>query len=125
MSQFCRNTAATPISDVLMMVPAAATGADTCNGSDLDLPIQHVAIGWRRHFAFGEVEARVVQLSFDGRHVAFGPKLVQADARPLFAFPGICRRYKGPVTKDGPNVDMETLCVLDGDAELAGVEDQS
>jgi hypothetical protein len=33
---------------------------------------------------------------------------VGADARPLFAFPGIWRGYKGPVKKDGPNVDIET-----------------
>src|ERR1700716_3966379 len=30
------------------------------------------------------------------------------EARPLFAFPGIWRRYKGPMKKDGPNVDIET-----------------
>jgi putative SOS response-associated peptidase YedK len=35
-----------------------------------------------------------------------------ADARPLFAFPGIWRRYKGPVKKDGPNVDIETYAFL-------------
>ena len=29
------------------------------------------------------------------------------EKRPLFAFPGIGRRYKGPVKKDGPNVDIE------------------
>ena len=34
------------------------------------------------------------------------------DARPLFAFPGIWRRYKGPVKKDGPNVDIETYAFL-------------
>jgi putative SOS response-associated peptidase YedK len=28
--------------------------------------------------------------------------------RPLFAFPGIWRRYQGPVKKDGPNVNIET-----------------
>jgi putative SOS response-associated peptidase YedK len=33
-------------------------------------------------------------------------------ARPLFAFPGIWRRYKGPVKKDGPNVDIETYAFL-------------
>jgi putative SOS response-associated peptidase YedK len=27
---------------------------------------------------------------------------------PLFAFPGIWRRYQGPVKKDGPNVNIET-----------------
>jgi putative SOS response-associated peptidase YedK len=34
------------------------------------------------------------------------------DPRPLFAFPGIWRRYKGPVKKDGPNVDIETYAFL-------------
>jgi putative SOS response-associated peptidase YedK len=34
------------------------------------------------------------------------------DARPLFAFPGIWRRYKGPVRKEGPNVDIETYAFL-------------
>ena len=32
--------------------------------------------------------------------------------RPLFAFPGIWRRYQGPVKKDGPNVDIETYSFL-------------
>jgi putative SOS response-associated peptidase YedK len=32
--------------------------------------------------------------------------------RPLFAFPGIWRRYSGPVKKDGPNVDIETYAFL-------------
>jgi len=35
-----------------------------------------------------------------------------SDARPLFAFPGIWRRYKGPVKKDGPNMDIETYSFL-------------
>jgi putative SOS response-associated peptidase YedK len=35
-----------------------------------------------------------------------------ADSRPLFAFPGIWRRYKGPMKKDGPNVDVETYSFL-------------
>jgi len=34
------------------------------------------------------------------------------DLRPLFAFPGIWRRYRGPVKKDGPNVDIETYSFL-------------
>jgi len=34
------------------------------------------------------------------------------DPRPLFAFPGIWRRHKGPVKKDGPNVDIETYSFL-------------
>jgi len=29
-----------------------------------------------------------------------------------FAFPGIWRQYKGPVKKDGPNVDIETYAFL-------------
>jgi putative SOS response-associated peptidase YedK len=35
-----------------------------------------------------------------------------SEARPLFACPGIWRRYKGPVKKDGPNVDIETYAFL-------------
>ena len=34
------------------------------------------------------------------------------EPRPLFAFPGIWRRYTGPVKKDGPNVDIETYAFL-------------
>jgi putative SOS response-associated peptidase YedK len=34
------------------------------------------------------------------------------DARPLFAFPGIWRRHKGPVKKDGPMVEIETYAFL-------------
>ena len=34
------------------------------------------------------------------------------EPRPLFAFPGIWRSYKGPVKKDGPNVDIETYSFL-------------
>jgi putative SOS response-associated peptidase YedK len=34
------------------------------------------------------------------------------EPRPLFAFPGIWRRYKGPIKKDGPSVDMETYAFL-------------
>jgi putative SOS response-associated peptidase YedK len=34
------------------------------------------------------------------------------DPRPLFALPGIWRRYKGPVKKDGPNVGIETYALL-------------
>ena len=32
--------------------------------------------------------------------------------RPLFAFPGIWKRYNGPMKKDGPNVDIETFSFL-------------
>jgi putative SOS response-associated peptidase YedK len=32
--------------------------------------------------------------------------------RPLFAFAGMWRRYRGPVKKDGPNVDIETYAFL-------------
>jgi len=32
--------------------------------------------------------------------------------RPLFAFPGIWRKYKGPVKKDGPSVEIETYAFL-------------
>ena len=34
------------------------------------------------------------------------------DHRPLFAFPGIWRRYQGPVKKDGPNVDIAAYSFL-------------
>jgi putative SOS response-associated peptidase YedK len=34
------------------------------------------------------------------------------DPRPLFAFPGIWRRYKGPVKRDGANVNIETYAFL-------------
>jgi putative SOS response-associated peptidase YedK len=30
------------------------------------------------------------------------------DPRPMFAFPGLWRRYIGPVKKDGASVDIET-----------------
>jgi putative SOS response-associated peptidase YedK len=35
-----------------------------------------------------------------------------AEARNLFAFPGIWRRYTGPLKKDGPNMDIETYAFL-------------
>lgn len=34
------------------------------------------------------------------------------EVRPLFAFPGIWKRYRGPVKKDGANVDIETYSFL-------------
>jgi len=34
------------------------------------------------------------------------------EERPLFAFPGIWKRYRGPVKKDGPNVEIETYSFL-------------
>ena len=34
------------------------------------------------------------------------------EPRPLFAFPGIWRRYRGPVKKDRANVDIETYAFL-------------
>jgi putative SOS response-associated peptidase YedK len=34
------------------------------------------------------------------------------DERPMFAFPGIWRRYQGPVKKDGPKVDIEVYAFL-------------
>jgi putative SOS response-associated peptidase YedK len=34
------------------------------------------------------------------------------DDRPLFAFPGIWRRYQGPVGKEGPKVDLEVYAFL-------------
>ena len=34
------------------------------------------------------------------------------DPRPLFAFPGIWRRYNGSIKKDGPNVELEVYAFL-------------
>jgi putative SOS response-associated peptidase YedK len=34
------------------------------------------------------------------------------DPRPLFAFPGIWRRYKGPLKKDGPIIEIDTYSFL-------------
>jgi putative SOS response-associated peptidase YedK len=34
------------------------------------------------------------------------------EERPLFAFPGIWRRYQGPAKKDGPKLDIETYAFL-------------
>jgi putative SOS response-associated peptidase YedK len=34
------------------------------------------------------------------------------EARPLFAFPGIWRRYQGPFRKGGPDVRIETYAFL-------------
>ena len=38
--------------------------------------------------------------------------LKPAEQRPLFAFPGIYRQWKGPIRKDGPNVDIEMFSFL-------------
>jgi putative SOS response-associated peptidase YedK len=38
--------------------------------------------------------------------------LKPAEQRPLFAFPGIYRQWKGPIKKDGPNVDIELFSFL-------------
>ena len=35
-----------------------------------------------------------------------------SEARPLFAFPGIWRKYQGPLKKDGPKVEIETYAFL-------------
>jgi putative SOS response-associated peptidase YedK len=34
------------------------------------------------------------------------------EPRPLFAFAGLWRRWKGPVKKDGPNVDIEVFSFM-------------
>ncbi len=34
------------------------------------------------------------------------------DSRPLFAFAGVWRRYKGPIKKDGPSVELEVYSFL-------------
>src|SRR5262245_11557142 len=38
--------------------------------------------------------------------------LKETEPRPLFAFPGIWRRYNGPMKKDGPNVEIDTYSFL-------------
>jgi putative SOS response-associated peptidase YedK len=38
--------------------------------------------------------------------------LTGSEARPLFAFPGIWRKYQGPMKKDGPKVEIETYACL-------------
>ena len=35
-----------------------------------------------------------------------------SDQRPLFAFPGIYRQWKGPIKKAGPNVDIEVFSFM-------------
>ena len=35
-----------------------------------------------------------------------------SEPRPTFAFPGIWRRYQGPVKKDGPKLDLEVYAFL-------------
>jgi putative SOS response-associated peptidase YedK len=35
-----------------------------------------------------------------------------ADERPLFAFPGIWKRYKGPMKKDGPEVEVDVYAFM-------------
>lgn len=37
------------------------------------------------------------------------------DRRPIFAFPGIWRRWVGPIKKDGPEVDFETYSFMTTD----------
>jgi putative SOS response-associated peptidase YedK len=34
------------------------------------------------------------------------------EERPLFAFPGIWQRWRGPVKKDGPNIDLDVYSFL-------------
>ena len=34
------------------------------------------------------------------------------EPRPLFAFPGIYRQWKGPIRKAGPNVDIEVFSFM-------------
>jgi len=38
--------------------------------------------------------------------------LTGSEARPLFAFPGIWRKYQGSMKKDGPKVEVETYAFL-------------
>lgn len=34
------------------------------------------------------------------------------EPRPLFAFPGIWRRYAGPLKKDGPHVELDVYSIM-------------
>jgi putative SOS response-associated peptidase YedK len=34
------------------------------------------------------------------------------DPRPLFAFPGLWRRYSGPLKKDGPQVELDVFSIM-------------
>jgi putative SOS response-associated peptidase YedK len=34
------------------------------------------------------------------------------DERPLFAFPGIWKRYRGPMKKDGPDVEVDVYAFM-------------
>ena len=34
------------------------------------------------------------------------------EERPLFVFPGVCTRYRGPLKKDGDNVDQEVFACM-------------
>ena len=38
--------------------------------------------------------------------------LSEKDERPLFAFGGIYRQWKGPIKKDGPTVDIEVFSFM-------------
>jgi putative SOS response-associated peptidase YedK len=38
--------------------------------------------------------------------------LTGSEARPLFAFPGLWRKYQGSMKKDGPKVEIETYAFL-------------
>ncbi len=44
--------------------------------------------------------------------------------RPMFAFPGLWRTYKGSVKKDGPSVEMDVYSIDDDGAERADGGDQ-
>ena len=49
----------------------------------------------------------------DGKPVQWHWFAVQGDTpRPLFAFAGIWRRWKGPVKKDGPTVEIDTYSFM-------------
>ena len=53
---------------------------------------------------------------FSGRTGAVSHEATSAlrgdDSRPLFAFAGVWRRYKGPIKKDGPSVELEVYSFL-------------
>ena len=57
--------------------------------------------------------------ALDGDHARGGrlptgesPRASQSEQRPVFAFAGVWRRWRGPVKKDGPVVDLEVYAFM-------------
>lgn len=51
-------------------------------------------------------------LPSSGSQNAVGLRSTARTSAPLFAFAGIYRQWKGPVKKDGPNVDIEVFSFM-------------